>query len=142
MKKLFIIVLFAAMIVVPGLSLGQTWYNTNQATLLWGAVVTLDEDIPLPAGETMYYHAYLKKGSADSVPIKVSSDPFEALEYTFTFEEEGKYFMGVSAVRVLEGEEYESPVAWSHNEIDCRNNEAFGILYIVTPAKPFDLRRK
>ena len=117
MKRLFLVALL-----VFGLSFvasAQTWHPVNQVTLGWDA-----------ANLATSYKVFIKAVDGTNV-VEVGAT--SELTYTITFQNEGRYFLGVQSVREVDGETFYSVIAWSDNSEVCFNNEAFGAIYYELP---------
>lgn len=117
MKRLFLIVFL-----VFGLSFvvsAQTWHPVNQVTLEWNA-----------ANMATKYKVFIKSVDGSNVTeVAITAD----LTYTITFQEEGRYFLGVQSVREIDGEIFHSTISWSDNPEVCFGGEAFGTVYYELP---------
>ena len=117
MKRLFLVALL-----VFGLSFvasAQTWHPVNQVTLGWDA-----------ANLATSYKVFIKAvDGTNVVEVGATSD----LTYTITFQDEGRYFLGVQSVRKIDGETFYSVIVWSDNSEVCANGESFGAIYYELP---------
>lgn len=118
------------------------WRSTNQATVAWDAVTTLNDGSALPAGDYIAYRVYL----ANSVTDPEKSNPAllgetDQLQYTVTLNVEGKYYVGVQAVRydATDTEIETSIINWSDVNGDMTPNP-FGLVHYLPPAAPLNLR--
>lgn len=112
----------------------QTWYPTNQATVAWDAVASV------ATGDVIKYQVYTKVG-ATGTPTKVGGE-ITATQLAVTFNIEGRYFVGVEAIRYPVGETVgtKSTTSWSNVAADCAAAGPFGIVYYVSPLAPKNLR--
>lgn len=119
------------------------WKTTNQATVAWNAVETLIDGSPLPAGSIIKYEVYLANATTDpqkTNPVKLTDPAISELEYTLTLNSEGKYFVGVCAVRFDgEIEVGRSEINWSDINGEQTPNP-FGLIHYFSPAIPTNLR--
>ena len=117
MKKLFLIVFL-----VFGLAFvasAQVWHPTNQVTLGWDV-----------ANMATKYKVFVKSVDGSNVTeVAITA----GLTYTITFQEEGRYFLGVQSVREVDGEIFHSTISWSDNPEVCSNSESFGAVYYELP---------
>jgi hypothetical protein len=118
------------------------WRSTNQATIAWDAVTTLDDGSALPAGHTVKYRVYLSNAVTDpekSNPALLGET--DQLEYTITLNTEGKYYAGVQSVRYDENtvEVGTSVINWSDTNGEMTPNP-FGLIHYLPPAAPVNLR--
>ena len=137
MKKLLLIL---ALCLIPSLAFGQTnWVTTNQVTVEWNQTTTLVGGAPCPVGDTIFYRVYTAK--LPQGPVEVVGDT-PNLEYTITFTSEGRYLVGVEAVRIPQGEtdEFVSGVLWSDNEDEALVPNPFGLKFFVNPSEARGLR--
>jgi hypothetical protein len=120
------------------------WKTTNQATVQWDAVATLENGDPLPAGNTVAYRVYLANAVTDpnkDNPTNLTPTPISQLTMTLTLNVEGKYFVGVQAVRYDESgtEIGVSTINWSDVNGAATPNP-FGLVHYLLPATPMNLR--
>lgn len=113
----------------------QTWVTANQLTVGWDAVA------PLQPTDTVKYQVYLRQGtSGDGTAYGAET---LATQQLITFTEEGRYFIGVRAVRYPLGETVGIPsptISWS-NVAEVTQSGPFGAVYFVSPNAPVGLRR-
>jgi len=115
-------------IAIPAWS--QTWYPANQKTVAWDAVT-------VPSG-TVTYKVYSKPETSETPTLMTTVTTTQA---TVTFTVEGRYYLGVSAVRTVSGVEVESStISWSNVAAVCKNGQTFGIQYITAPNAPTGFR--
>lgn len=108
MKKLFAIALIT-MLLVFAVGISQETIYTNQATVAWDAVTTLDDGSQIPAENTVMYEVWIRKETEETFIAET-----DLLEYTITFSEEGTYEVGVRTMRyVADGEVIKSDINWS-----------------------------
>lgn len=117
MKKLLLIafLVFGLAFVVSA----QVWHPVNQVTVGWDA-----------ANLATSYKVFIK--SVDGT-IEKEVGATADLTCTVTFQEEGRYFMGVQSVREIDEEIFHSMIVWSDNPEVCANSEAFGAIYYELP---------
>ena len=134
MKKCFVL-LVVFVFMLPLLALSQVWHQANQKIVGWDAVTTLDDGLPIPAGETIRYQVYIarKDGSKDN---KVNMGNTTEPQFLITFTMEGEWFIGIETERLNSSGELvaKSSVAWSDNPTYCLNGETFGVVYIILPS--------
>lgn len=132
--KTFLINLFLVLLLAGSGSVNaQTWHTANQTTVGWDAVTTLDNGDPMPGGDTISYNVYLRNAITGGDPVRVATG-INAVQYTVTLGVEGKYFVGLSAVRVPAIDptvEIESEIAWTDDPVAVLNGETFGIQYFL-----------
>ena len=128
MKKLLlnlifvILAIFLSSIIVSA----QVWHPTNQVTLGWAA-----------ANKATSYKVFTKSvDGTNIVEVGVTSD----LTYTITFQNEGRYFLGVQSVREIDRETFHSEISWSDNPEVCFNAESFGAVYYEPPDATIGLK--
>ena len=135
MKKFWLL----CILLIPLAAFAATdWVQTNQATAAWDAVTTLADGKPVPATDTVKYQVWTKRES--DAPVKVGGE-ITATQLTITFSAEGRYTIGVQAIRTSPNftEPQASAVSWSDDPLVVATNP-FGVVYIVPPAKPKGLR--
>jgi len=116
----------------------QEWHVTDQATIAWDAVTTLEDGQPILEPPT--YKVWRKvAGSADK---ELVASGIVETQNTIAFAAEGSYFVGVSAVRLLaEGLEIEGAIAWS-DDPEATGGNPFGIRHYIPPAMPRNLTQQ
>ena len=115
----------------------QSWHTANQVSVAWDASDGSTVDPPIPQNE-ISYRIYLANAITDANkanPAKIADD-VKTTNYTVTLGTPGRYFVGVSAIRTVEGEIVgESDIMWSDT-----SNPAFGIQMFIAPPAPGGLR--
>jgi hypothetical protein len=133
MKNL-IIVLAILLLAVPAFS--QTWYPANQVTIAWDEVPKV-----LTTDQANKYQVY-SRNDLVSLGAKIGGE-ITATQLLISLTVEGRYYLGVEAIRYPQGETTGIPSAtkaWSNVAADT-NNSPFGILFFTAPAQPVGLRR-
>lgn len=109
----------------------QSWTTANQITVEWDPVTV--------ASGTVTYKTYTKPALGGAVVLV--NDKISETVTTMTFKTEGRYFLGVSAVRTIDGVDFETPtISWSDVPTDVLNGQTFGIQYYDLPAAVGELR--
>ena len=132
MKKLILILLLFA---VPAMAQAQTWYSANQATLAWDAVAKV-----LPTDQANKYQVY-SRNDLVSLGTKIGGE-ITATQLVVSFTVEGRYYLGVEAIRYPVGETVgiKSAIkAWSNVAADT-NNSPFGVTFFAAPGGANNLR--
>ncbi len=133
MKKILCIVLF--ILLACSVAHAQTWFTANQVTVAWDAVAKVQPT------DAIKYQVYLRIGTTgDGAAYGTET---EAIQQTITFSAEGSWFIGVKALRYVQGEATPIPsatISWS-NEGEDTNNNPFGVRYLVAPASVGGIRR-
>jgi hypothetical protein len=120
------------------------WKTTNQITIEWDAPTTLIDGAPIPTGAIIKYDIYLANALTDpdkANPVKLTAAPIEALQYTLTLNAEGRYLVGVKAVRMdADGATLaQSETNWSDVNGAMTPNP-FGLVHYLAPMAPGNLR--
>jgi len=124
-----------AILGVMGDAYGQEWHEANQATVAWNVTTMLADGSDVPADNTVEYAVYLANAITD--PGKTSpalvQDNIAGLSYTITLGSEGKYFVGIQAIRkVADGTEVaRSSIGWSDDSGTA--TVPFGLIRYVPP---------
>ena len=141
MKALSIILIILSIGLFVAPSHAVDWKNLNQATVAWDAVTTLSDGSAIPEGSSIQYRVYMANAVTDpnkTNPAVLGTIP--NIEYLITINAEGKYIIGVSAVRFADGAEVEeSDINWSDVNGDSTPNP-FGFVHYLKPAIPKNLR--
>jgi len=137
MKRLFLYFIILALFIAAPAMAATNWVTANQTTVAWDPVTkSADGTVTFGAGE-ITYSVYLANAITDpskSVPVKVRT--IAETQTTLTLNVEGKYFVGVSAVRTVSGSLIgESGIMWSDMVAP-----SFGIQFFVIPGPPAGLR--
>lgn len=148
MKKLIALLLIVNVVnayVFTTNSIGQTeglnWKSANQGTIYWDATEALIDGSPAPSDGSIKYRIWLKKEGADD-STKVEVGLTDKLEFTITFTEEGRFVVGVQAIRYdANGVEMDaaSSINWSDVNGESTPNP-FGFVHIIPAATPLNLR--
>ena len=133
MKRTLIIILAILLLAAPAMA--QSWYTANQVTLAWDAVPKV-----LTTDSANKYQVY-SRNDLVSLGTKVGAE-ITATQLLISLTVEGRYYLGVKAIRFPAGETTGIPsigTAWSNVAADTNNNP-FGVLYFVAPGFPGGLR--
>ena len=134
MKKIILPIAIILIMTFAGFAQAFEWHSANQVTVLWDAVTKLSDGSDIPATSTIKYKIYLRDESG-TIAENQEVDTISAL---ITFVNEGKYHVGISAVRYENTTEIaESDVTWS----DVSGMpDPFGFLFYLKPEVPAGLR--
>lgn len=135
MKKLIVFLFILVMILSFGF--GQEIEYTNQITIIWDAVTTLNNGNPIPDGDIIEYEVWLRDGIGNEYSIGTTSD----LSFSIIVAEEGTYTAGVGTVRTINGmgEVSYSDINWSDVNGEWTPSP-FVLRYIVPPSSVKNLR--
>ena len=138
LKKLSIALILISILFLTTVALGApSWTVANQSTVGWDAVTKLADDTPIPTGDTVTYRVFIKKDGTAGDGTQVTETA--ALEYTITFPTEGRWLVGIQAVRAPEANPTDlqlSTIIWSDNTDVLLVPVPFGFIYYLTPAEP------
>ena len=125
---LSLMLLWAVVLLLTWEAWAQTWVTANQGTVAWDAVA------PIVATDTIKYQVYTRIGATgDGAAVGAE---IIATQLAITFSVEGRYFVGVKAVRYPVGETVGIPaaaVSWSNDPLVCAAAGPFGFVYYVAP---------
>lgn len=109
-------------------SQAQTWFTANQVTFAWDAVAKV-----LPTDQPNKYQVY-SRNDAVSLGTKISGE-ITSTQLLVAFTTEGRYYLGVEAIRYPAGETIgiQSERAWSNVAKDTAGGVPFGVMYFVRP---------
>lgn len=143
MKKMFIPIFLIFSLILTVAAFGFIWYTTNQFTVAWDGVAINIEGEPIPAAEVQYEvflaNAITDPDKLDPVLVWTGAE----IQTTLTLNTEGKYWPGVRAIRVIDGEKTaESGMAWSDNSTVCKDGVTFGVRYYLPLSNPSGLRHQ
>jgi hypothetical protein len=117
---------------MSGICHGQTWKPTNSVIAGWDAVA------PPATGGTISYKGYSKKEDGTG---QKEHGSFTTNQGTWTFTEEGRFFLGVSTIRTVQGVSVESStISWSDNPAVTFQAQTFGIQYILPAQAPVGIK--
>lgn len=112
-------------------AVAQTWKPTNQVTVAWDAVTV--------TSGTVSYNIYIRP-EAGGTPT-LTNPKVATTQATVTFTTEGRYYLGVSAIRTVGGVDVESStVSWSSDPSVTFQGATFGVQYLVPPSAPVGIR--
>jgi hypothetical protein len=142
-----VLVALASLIVVafagaPVQAAEIVWKPTNQATIAWDAVSTFDDGTALPVGSTVQYDTFTRRDT-DPVTTYVRAITVTAPTATLTFLAEGRYFVGVQAIRLINDTitpESNSTISWSDNTAVAQGGAPFGVSYYKKLKDPGGMR--
>lgn len=135
MKKLLFTMIFTLGFCFFSLAQAQMWVTANQGTVAWDPVP------PLTVGDTIKYQVFTRSGtSGGGTPV---GGEITATQQAITFVTEGRYFVGVKAIRYPVGETVGIPsveTSWSSDPLVCAAEGPFGFVYFVAPGGVKGLR--
>ena len=143
MKRIGLVTLAMVLAVLVGVSplfADVTWKNTNQITIAWDAVTTLNNGNPIPVGFSVLYRIYTRIFGTIS-EVEVTS--LAATQVIITFSDEGRYLVGAKAVRLEDATGLavsESEISWSDNPAVVSSAGTFGVIYYLPLANPKNVR--
>lgn len=141
MKKFLITLISFIMLTIPSYA---EWHSANQITLSWDAVTMLTDGQPIPEENTILYKAYIKEartGAMEEVGPEIAE-----LTCLITFTEEGDYYLGVSAIRIIPASggipeiRFESTISWTDEPANTAKNEVLGASYYIPTSNAGGLR--
>jgi len=141
MKRILLTGLFLLTLTIY--SYAQEWMTVNQATIAWDAVTKLSDNSSVPSDNIIEYTVYLANALTDpnkEHPITVET--VNGTECTVTLTEEGRYFVGVKAIRRLADGTLvsESTIGWSDDPAIAYEGNTFGLQYFLPPKVSTGLR--
>ncbi|MBV6343790.1 hypothetical protein [Candidatus Magnetobacterium casense] len=126
MKKILLVLV--CLFLMVGVANAQSWITANQATVGWDAVA------PVATGDVIKYQVYTRVGTSGAgSPV---GGEITATQTAITFNVEGRYFVGVKAIRYPLGETVGIPsvtTSWSNDASVCAAAGPFGIVYFAAP---------
>ena len=136
MKKILAVVALSIFLFVET-ALAVTWHTFDGQAIGWDAVITLGNGNPIPVGDTITYNVYIVPETKDAVYAVLLGNTANT-EYLIGSVDEGRYFVGVSTVRLPVDSTIneESEISWSANAVRCYNNETFGLVFYASAATP------
>lgn len=126
MAVLFVLfVWFVIMLGFYSIASAHLWYTTDDITIAWNAPEKLTNGDPVPEGDDVRYRVYTLRHSSNSTkysPKEITTDPIQTGFKYIKFEEEGRYYIGVKAIRFSDSDGdgdlekvSEGSIAWSHD---------------------------
>lgn len=133
MKK-FLVALIFYLIFIPYVNAETVFYNANQVTLTWDAILT-DVDGDQVTGIT--YKLYLANANTDpskTNPVMVAETT--DIQETITLSK-GRYYVGIQACL----DDLSSIINWGDELEGQEGCELFGLRFAVSPKSPHKLKR-
>jgi hypothetical protein len=138
-----VLLTMAAVALVATLAWAQPWHTANQVTVAWDAVTTDENGDPLDtAVADIQYKVFVSNAITDpskTNPVEVAQ--VATTEHLITLGVEGRYYVGVSTVRVEPGTSNvvaQSAIAWSDDT--TLTDTPFGLRYFIPPGQAKKLR--
>lgn len=135
LSKLTLFVALALAIAMPAIAVDFT--VVNEKTIVWDPVTKTDGGLDIPAGDTVKYQVWLvMDGAAKDTAIKAGPE-LDATQYTITFSTEGRWLVGVEAIRIPEASPADvrkSAISWSDSTDPAVVANPFGFIYFEAPA--------
>lgn len=112
-----------------------TWTVANQSTVAWNAVTETVEGKPFATGDEVKYAVYIvEEAKPKTDAIKLGET--DQIEYTVTFETEGKWLVGVQSIRIPVASPTDrqvSSIIWSDVTDVTFVPVPFGFIYFAAP---------
>ena len=138
MKKIFVAIAIVLMVATAAWAI--TWHTANQSTVAWDPVTQNSSGDPIDPAE-IKYDVYLKNAITGGAETKITEAPIDLTQHTITLNVEGKFYVGVQAVRIVGGEVVStSAIAWS-DDPQYVQGDTFGIQYFLPPKAPGNIRK-
>jgi hypothetical protein len=140
MKRFFIAILSIALF--SGAATADiNWITTNQITVHWDAVTTLENGDALPAGDVIRYLVYAVEYPDGDRSAPVVINDVDTTDAVITLSSEGKYIWGVRPVRFIEGELVsQGGISWSDDTTKTQDGGQIGIQHYIAPMSVGGLR--
>jgi hypothetical protein len=147
-KPLFVILLcFFMALLSASIASGQIFYPANEKTIAWDAVTTVVDadgnDFPISATDVIKYKVLLASYDGSQIGTPQVLGITTNTNYVVTLSDEGKYVVGVSALRYLSPSDEESisesTITWSHLP-EGVEGEPFGLVLFYPLKFPIGLR--
>lgn len=148
MKKTLLILRLTIItfIITPVFSYAENWVSTNQATVAWDAVSTLNDGSSVPVTDVIRYNVFIRDRKS-GVTTEVAHEILET-RYTISFDPEGFWHIGAQAVRYVSvdglipsgDEPLMSEIIWSDVAENCADGVTFGIRHHIPPGKVRNIR--
>jgi hypothetical protein len=128
------------LVVAVAVVYAQEWHTANQITITWDTVTTLANEAPVPESSVVGYRVWLVNAETDPDKLTPAQLPGEISEptYTITMNTEGRYFVGVQALRMGQDGTVlgESNIVWTDNPEIVAGGATFGLQHYIPPAHP------
>lgn len=140
MKKVFVLMILVCFMMVSVVFAQVTWITANQVTIAWDVVTTKGDGTPLDPTDIMVYGIYIRDIKT-GIEFKVTD--VSGTTYTYTFTVEGRYHIGVTAIRGIDNGDgtltvTESSINWS--DVDgVYTPNPFALRYFINPSMPENL---
>jgi len=119
---------------------GMDWITANQVTLAWEPVTTCLDGSPFPEGDKISYEVFIILEGDQKPSGMVLCIETTKTETTLSFDLEGRFFVGVRAVRLRAGQPVSrSIVSWSDNPDIMMDGLTQGVIFFRQPLNPLDL---
>ena len=125
---------FLAMFLFYQLTYAQDWKTLRSAKVAWDAVTQDIDGNALPATDTIKYEVILSNQLDKEQTSILWTGPETTTTITLTAE--GKFYLGVRAVRFRADEKIgQSEISWS-DDPEATGGTPFGLVYFIIPNKP------
>jgi len=120
---------------IMGIVYAQTWYPVDSRVVGWTPVTLLADGNPIPPDNVIKYDVYVKH-EITGVETKLTPQPILETEYSVTLAEEGKYWVGILALRYGPEGDYRasSEISWTNDPLVVPNGETWGLTMWWSPA--------
>ena len=143
-KKLnFSLCFFAFVLICAQFANAVDWLTANQVTLAWNPVISMEGGAAIPEGDVISYEVFSVPEIGDkALDLKLEGETLST-EMTISFIEEGRFYLGVRAVRQKYDKRVsQSQVIWTDDPGVMKDGEAQGVIFFRAPSEPLDLEIK
>lgn len=118
-----------------------SWHTANELTLAWSPVTKNNQGESI--SDVIHYEiAIVSASSVDRNKDKVIIGSTEATQHQIEFNEEGRFILGVRAVRIIEGEALSTSTwAWSDDPSAAKEGRVFGGQFFFPLASPQGMQK-
>jgi hypothetical protein len=119
------------------------WLTANQVTLAWNPVTSMEGGAAIPEGDVISYEVFSVPEIGDkALDLKLEGETLST-EMTISFIEEGRFYLGVRAVRQKYDKRVsQSQVIWTDDPGAMKDGKAQGVIFSRAPSEPLDLEIK
>lgn len=117
----------------------SVWQTADSYKFAWDPVTKTVDNMPIDPTKVEYI-VYIADEQRQNPILKYRGT---GTSTTITFDQEGKFLLGVKAVRVENGNDVaESAIQWSDDPAAAQGGVTFGVIYYAAPEAPGGLRKE
>lgn len=139
----FYLCFFAFVLICAQFANAVDWKTANQVTLAWNPATSMGGGAAIPEGDVVSYEVFTVPEIGDKALDRTPEGETLSTEMVISFIEEGRFYLGVRAVRSKNGQRLsQSEIIWTDDPSVMKDGKAQGVIFFRVPGEPLALEIK